>query len=185
MFLDIEASSMKGDTGQITAIGIIKDDKTEVKFVDIPENEKEALEWLKKELEGCNLIVSWWGSGFDLPFILSRAIINGVDLHELLQIPSLDLCKFCQQNLSLANYSLREVAKSFNIKKDLEISGKDVLKLYLKAVRGDEKAKETIVNHCRDDLIVLKEIFHKLEKYINSWRDFHERKRNTQSSVKF
>jgi uncharacterized protein YprB with RNaseH-like and TPR domain len=172
---------MKADIGQITSIGIIKDSKIEVKFVETPEKEKEALEWLKNELGGCDLLVTWFGSGFDLPYILSRAIINDVDLHEILKIPSLDLCKFCQQNLSLTRYSLVEVAKSFGIQKNVEIDGKDVLKLYLKAVRGDKKAKETIVNHCRDDLIVLKEIFQKLEKYINSRGEFHERKRNTQS----
>jgi len=167
LFLDIETTGRKADSGQITAIGIIKDDKIEVKFVDSLENEKDVLTWLKKELKDCNMIVSWFGSGFDLPYILSRAIINDLDLHELLEIPSLDLCKFCQNNLSLTKYSLVEVAKSFDVPKNSEISGKDMLTLYIKAVRGDEKAKKTIIEHCLGDLETLKKIYQKLEPYLS------------------
>lgn len=167
LFLDIETAGRKADGGQITAIGIMKDGKKEVKFVDDVKNEKDVLIWFKKELKGGDMIVSWFGSGFDLPYILSRAIINDVDLHELLEIQSLDLCKFCQNNLSLTKYSLVEVAKSFDVPKNSETSGKDMLMLYIKAVCGDEKAKKTIVEHCLDDLESLRKIFDKLEPYLS------------------
>lgn len=167
IFLDIESTSMKADIGQITAIGIIKDDRKEVKFVDSLEKEKEVLEWLKKELKGCDLIVNWFGSGFDLPYILSRALINDVDLRELMEIPSLDLCRFCQNNLSLARYSLVEVAKTLGIPKDERINGKDMSALYIKAVKGDKGAKEDIIRHCLDDLNALEKIFEKLKPYLN------------------
>jgi uncharacterized protein YprB with RNaseH-like and TPR domain len=158
---------MKADVGQITAIGIIKDDRKEVKFVDSPEKEKEALEWLKKELRGCDLIINWFGSGFDLPYILSRAVISGVELRELRDIPSLDLCRFCQNNLSLTRYSLAEVAKTLGILKDEKINSKDMSSLYISAVRGDKNAKDNIIKHCLDDLNALKKIFEKLEPYLN------------------
>lgn len=167
MFLDIETTSTKGDTGQITAIGIIKDDKIEVKFVEKPENEKEVLEWFKKELMNCDIIITWFGSGFDMPYILSRAVINEVDLSESMQIPSLDLCRFCQEHFSLAKYSLPEVAKSLGIPKNTEINWKDMLTFYIKATSGDKKAKEIIINHCKDDLNVLKKIYEKLEPYFS------------------
>jgi uncharacterized protein YprB with RNaseH-like and TPR domain len=167
MFLDIETTSTKGDTGQITAIGIIKNGETEVKFAEKPENEKEVLEWFKKELTNCDVVATWFGSGFDIPYILSRAVINDIDLHELLQIPSLDLCRFCQKYFSLAKYSLAEVAKSLGIQKNTEINWKDMLTLYIKATNGDKKAKEIIMEHCKDDLNALEKIYEKLEPYIS------------------
>jgi uncharacterized protein YprB with RNaseH-like and TPR domain len=166
MFLDIETTSTKGDTGQITAIGIIKDSRIEVKFVERPENEKEVLEWFKKELTNCDTIITWFGSGFDIPYLLSRAVINDIDLHEIMQIHSLDLCRFCQEHFSLAKYSLAEVAKSLGIKKNTEINWKDMLVLYIKAMNGNKKAKETIIEHCKDDLDALKKIYEKLEPYL-------------------
>jgi len=167
MFLDIETTSTKGDTGQITAIGIIKNGKTEVKFAERPENEKEVLEWFRKELINCDVVVTWFGSGFDIPYILSRAVINGIDLHEFVQIRSLDLCRFCQKYFSLAKYSLSEVAKSFGIQKNIEINWKDMLALYIKATGGNKKAKEMIIEHCKDDLNALKKICEKLEPYFS------------------
>lgn len=172
MFLDIETTSRKGDTGQITAIGIIKNDKIEVKFADKPEDEKELLEWFKKELEDCEIIITWFGSGFDIPYILTRAVINNVDISKLIKIPSLDLCKFCKQNFSLAKYSLAEVARSLGIPKNLEINWKDMLALYIKAANGDKNAREAIINHCKDDLQALKKIFEKLEPYISKTTTF-------------
>ncbi|MEM5766360.1 MAG: ribonuclease H-like domain-containing protein [Candidatus Aenigmatarchaeota archaeon] len=167
MFLDIETTNTKADIGQIVAIGIIKENKKEVKFVESLEDEKEALKWLKKELEDCELVITWYGSCFDIPFIITRAIINGEDLSRLLEIPSLDLWEFCRNNLSFSKNSLQEISKSLRIPKNREIEGRDVLRLYLKAVHGDKKAKEEIVSHCLDDLEVLKEIFKKFESYLN------------------
>jgi uncharacterized protein YprB with RNaseH-like and TPR domain len=167
MFLDIESSSTRADSGQITAIGIIKDDKKEVKFVDSPENEREVLEWLKEKLKGCDLIINWYGSGFDLPYIISRAIKNNIDLHELLKIPSLDLCRFCQERLKLTKNSLVEVARFLKIEKDDELSGKEVQRLYMDAIRGNGKAKEAITNHCLSDLDTLQKIFERLKPYLN------------------
>jgi uncharacterized protein YprB with RNaseH-like and TPR domain len=167
MFLDIECSNLSADIGQIIAIGIIKDKKKEVKFAENLEEEKEALKWFKKELEGCDLIITWYGSKFDLPFIITRSIINNIDLSELSRISCLDLCEFCRKNLLFSKNNLWDVSKSLGIPKDKEVGGKDILKLYLKAVRGDKKAREEIINHCLDDLEALEKIFKKLEPYLS------------------
>jgi uncharacterized protein YprB with RNaseH-like and TPR domain len=166
MFLDIECSNLSADIGQIVAVGIIKDNKKEIRFVESLEDEKEVLNWLKKELEGCDLIVTWYGSKFDIPFVVTRAIINGIDLSKLLKIPSLDVCEFCKKNLLFSKNNLSDISKVLGIPKDREIGGKDVLKLYLKAIRGDKKAKEEIVKHCLDDLEALEKVFKKLEPYL-------------------
>jgi uncharacterized protein YprB with RNaseH-like and TPR domain len=167
VFLDVECSNLNADIGQIIAVGIIKEKKKEVKFVEKLEDEKEVLKWLKKELEGCDLVITWYGSRFDLPFLMTRAIINNIDMSELLKIPSLDLCEFCKKNLSFSKNNLSEVSKTLGIPKNGEVSGKDVLKLYLKSIHGDKKAKEEIINHCLDDLEALEKIFKKLEPYLS------------------
>ncbi|MEM5772867.1 MAG: ribonuclease H-like domain-containing protein [Candidatus Aenigmatarchaeota archaeon] len=167
VFLDIECTNTRADIGQIVAIGIIKDDKKEVKFVDQIEDERDVLNWLKKELEGCDLVVTWYGSEFDIPFLVTRALINNINLSELMKIPSLDLCEFCKRNFLFSKNSLSEISKSLKIPKDEEIGGKDVLDLYLKAIRGDKGAKEKIIKHCLDDLEVLEKIFKKFEPYLN------------------
>jgi len=167
MFLDIECTNINADIGQITAVGIIKEDKREVKFVGSLEEEKEVLNWLKKELENCDLIITWYGSKFDIPFILTRALINNIDMSKLLKIHSLDLCEFCKRNFLFSKNNLSEISKSLNIQKNKEISGKDVLRLYIKALKGDKKAREEIIKNCLDDLETLEKIFKKLEPYLS------------------
>ena len=167
IFLDIECTNISGDIGQIAAIGIIKDKRKEVKFVENLEEEREALNWLKRELKDCDLIITWYGSKFDIPFILTRALINNLDLSELLKIPSLDLCEFCKRNFLFSKNNLSEISKSLGVPKDKEIGGKDVLRLYLKAICGDKRAREEIIKHCTDDLEALEGIFKKLEPYLS------------------
>lgn len=167
IFLDIEASSLKGDIGQIVAIGIIKNGKKEVKFVENLEDEKNSLEWLKNEIKDCETVITWYGSSFDLPFILTRALVHGVDLSELEKINSLDLCEICRKKFLFSKKNLSDVAKVLSIKKDDEISGKDVLKYYMKAIKGDEKAREVIIKHCLNDLEMLEEIYKKVKPYLN------------------
>lgn len=167
VFLDIESTSTKADIGQIVAIGILKENKKEVKFVEKIEEEKNVLSWLKKELEGCDLIITWYGSRFDIPFLITRALIHGIDLSELTKIPSLDLCEFCKKNFLFSKNSLPEISKSLNIPKDKEIGGKDILNLYIKTLHGNKRAKEEIIKHCLDDLEVLEKVFKKFEPYLN------------------
>lgn len=167
LFLDIECTNNKADIGRLVAIGIIKDGRKEVRFVENEDGEKEVLSWLKNELKGCETIITWYGSKFDIPFLLSRAVVNGVDLSELLTIHSLDLCEFFRKNFIFSKNSLSEIAKILNIPKEDEVGGKDVLKLYIKFTQGDEKAREMITNHCLKDLEVLEKIFEKVQPYLN------------------
>jgi uncharacterized protein YprB with RNaseH-like and TPR domain len=177
IFLDIETNDLKADIGQLTAIGIIKNGNVEIKFVGKPEDEKETLNWFRDKLKDCKLIITWNGDKFDIPFLLTRALILGVDLSELTKIKSLDLCKFCKEKFSFAKYSLAEVSYSLGIKKKDEISWKNISSLYLEALRGSENAKREIIKHCESDLLTLKEIFEKLKSYIPN--NYSNNSRNT------
>lgn len=167
MFLDIECSNLKADIGQIVAIGIIKGEKKEVKFVESLEDEKKSLEWLKDEIKDCETVITWYGSYFDLPFILTRALIHGIDLSELNKMNSLDLFEVCRKKFLFSKKNLSEVANALSIKAGDEIKGRDVLKCYMKAIKGDEKAKEAIIKHCLNDLEILEEIYKRLRPYLN------------------
>jgi uncharacterized protein YprB with RNaseH-like and TPR domain len=157
---------LKADIGQLTAIGIIRNSNVEIKFIEKPEDEKEALVWFKDKLKDCKLIITWNGDKFDIPFLLTRALILGVDLSELTKIKSLDLCKFCKEKFSLAKYSLVEVSRSLGIKKQDEINWKSMSSLYLESIRGNENARNEIVKHCESDLLALKEVFEKVKPYV-------------------
>jgi uncharacterized protein YprB with RNaseH-like and TPR domain len=72
---------------------------------------------------------------------------------------------------------LIEISRSLGIKKQDEISWKNMSSLYLEALRGSENAKREIIKHCESDLLTLKEIFEKLKSYIPN--NYSNNSRNT------
>jgi uncharacterized protein YprB with RNaseH-like and TPR domain len=171
MFLDLETSSLHADIGMIIAIGfILPNSKKEIIFTEEPEKEKEtiekALEIIRKNK---NEVLVIWHSGFDIPFLITRAIKHGIDATLIYDLKIVDLCKFSRENLALASNKLDEVSKFLGIKKNLNITGKNVQELYFQFLKKDEKAKKEIIEHCEDDLEALKDIYKKLEIYVKKF----------------
>ncbi|PIU14279.1 MAG: hypothetical protein COT21_00920 [Hadesarchaea archaeon CG08_land_8_20_14_0_20_51_8] len=164
-YVDIETSSKKADEGVIIAIGLLIGDELEVRSADSLEEERKALEWLREKLKDCDELVTWYGSGFDIPFLFTRAIVHNIDLTELTEIPMLDLCQWSRANLLLSSYSLESVARFFGIsggKGFKEFRGTDILALFKLAERGDNEARRLIVEHCKEDITVLKLVHERL-----------------------
>jgi len=165
-YLDIESTSRKADAGMVIAVGLLKREEPVVRFAGTPEEERELLEWLRDELRGCDSLVTWYGSGFDVPFLLSRAAVQGVDLSEPARIPMLDLCEWCRGHLLLSSYRLESVARFLGVSGEAEFHGGDVATLFKLAQRGDVEARRLIVEHCKNDLRMLKLVHEKLKPQI-------------------
>lgn len=166
IYLDIETTSLDADHGPVIAIGILKGDRPEVRFIESPGGERGLLEWLKAELDDGGTVITWYGSGFDVPFLLTRAALLGVDLTPLARAPKLDLCEWSKEHLKLSKYGLESVARFFGLQRKMEFRGSDVPTLHKLARRGDEKAKSMIVQHCEDDIQLLKSVHEKVKLYI-------------------
>ena len=168
--MDIETSAMKADRGMIVAVGLLKGEEPEVRFADVNEEERKVLEWLRDELEDCSKLVTWFGPGFDVPFLLARAALHQVDLSMLIEIPMLDLCEWSRGHLLLSSYRLESVARFFGFQRTLEFHGGDVSALSKLAARGDHEAQKLIVDHCKEDLLLLKHVYERLEPQLEHSR---------------
>jgi uncharacterized protein YprB with RNaseH-like and TPR domain len=166
VYLDIETTSLKAGDGMVVAVGLLKDGKPEVKFAGNTQEERAALEWLRRELEGCTTLVTWNGAEFDVPFLFTRAVFHNVDLGKLFEIPMLDLYEWCRGHMLLPSYRLESVGRFLGINKSQTFHGSDVLTLFKLAEQGDLEARRLIVEHCREDLILLKRIHERLEPLV-------------------
>ena len=162
-YLDIETSAVKADRGMVVAVGLLKGEEPEVRFADTPEEERKVLEWLRDELKGSSKLVTWFGPGFDIPFLLARAACHQVNLRGLIEIPMLDLCEWSRGHLLLSSYRLESVARFFGFQRIVEFHGGDVSALSKLAARGDHEARKLIVDHCKEDLLLLKRVYERLE----------------------
>lgn len=144
MFLDIETSSLHADIGMIIAVGfILPNGRKEIIFTDEPEKEKETIEKVLEIIKSNkNETLTIWHSGFDIPFLLTRAIKNGIDATVLFDIKVVDLCKFARENLALASNKLDEVSKFLGVGKNLKITGKNVQELYFQSLKKMKRQKK-------------------------------------------
>jgi uncharacterized protein YprB with RNaseH-like and TPR domain len=166
VYLDIETTSLKASDGMVVAIGVLKGEKPEVRFAGTLQEEKAALEWLCKELEGCTALVTWNGAEFDIPFLFTRSILHNIDVGRLLEIPMLDLYQWCRGHMLLSSYKQEAVGRFLGVDTSQPFHGGDVLTLFKLVEQGDVEARRLIVEHCREDIILLKRIHERLKQQV-------------------
>lgn len=163
--LDIETSNLEADfgyvlvacvkevvegnlTGKITTIRI-DDPRNSDKFSD-----KWVIKELVKEMNSYDLLVHWYGSGFDIPFVNSRALYH--NLMPPQRNFSRDLCYVARGIGKLRNNRLATWGKFL-----FGQTGKTSLAMaqWLRAIRGERAALNYVVDHCRKDVIETERIY--------------------------
>jgi uncharacterized protein YprB with RNaseH-like and TPR domain len=172
IFADIETTSLNADVGVLVTVGLIlPNNNLKIFFADKPEDEKKIIQQTLATLRKFKKEpICIWHTGFDIPFLITRAVKNNVDISEIYEFEFVDLCKFVRENFKLSSNKLDEVSKFLGIQKNLNSTGKNVHELYLRAVEGDKTSKQEIINHCCDDLKALKAVFERVKPYVEKWR---------------
>jgi uncharacterized protein len=167
VILDIETSSLEADAGIIIGAGVMSAaGQAEYFQARNTKDEKPLLSKLLKRLEPTNMIITWSGRGFDIPFLTTRLLKHTMDPGPVLKKTHLDLNEVVKSRLRLTFTYLDHVCDFFGIKRDKGPLGLEVPHLYVKALEGDETALKAIRDHCLDDLRVTREVFLKLRPLI-------------------
>jgi uncharacterized protein YprB with RNaseH-like and TPR domain len=168
LILDIESTGLDANTSQLISIGLLEMDGgiDTIFFVDNPRNEKQVIENFFDFLsirKGVRLI-TYYGSYFDVPFVVSRALTLGIDVkkYNIFPFRQIDMYDVVKRTLKLSKNSLGDVCKFLGIKKEFDIEGRDMPNIYLKAVSGDLELRKKIDDHLKDDLITLRKVLERL-----------------------
>jgi uncharacterized protein YprB with RNaseH-like and TPR domain len=167
-FLDIEATSLDGESGSIIAYGIMEDDQIRVKLLKEDFKLESALiKDCLKNLERKEKIITWYGRRYDIPMIITRALKYGIPPNILLNILHVDLYEIAKGYMLLPRNHLEDVARFFGIERNSDIRGQDIPQLYIK---GDTQSLQKIKEHLIDDLQTLQKIYHKMKPIISPQR---------------
>lgn len=163
--LDIEASALDAQYGYLicACIKTVNPDNlkgpTYTVRIDDPRNpdkfdDKWAVRELVKEMNTYDLLVHWYGSMYDIPFINTRALKHRIK--PPVRNFRRDLCFVARGSGKLKNNRLATWG-SFLFGK----SGKTFLdfSVWLQAMRGDKKAIDYIVDHCQKDVLETERIY--------------------------
>lgn len=166
-FLDIETTGFSRKYNQVYLIGLVYYDKNTHNwnlvqfFANNLNEEKEILNNLNNQISNFDLIVSYNGDNFDLPFIQSRMKHYNIK-SKLMNINSFDIYREIRNNesyLELDNMKLKTVEESLGIYRSDEYSGKDCINFYFQYTKTqNDNYKKNILKHNYEDLFYLLEV---------------------------
>lgn len=155
-YLDIETTGLSPRDCQITVVGVHLCRGNDSRFVQLV-GEDISADSLLEVLEGVEVIYTYNGSRFDLPFIHRRL---GVNLAEMFE--HYDLMYDCWRNNLRGGF--KAVERQLGISRRLaEMNGSDAVRLWWRYVNGyDRQALAVLLEYNREDVINLKALREKL-----------------------
>lgn len=152
--LDIETTGASPEWGEVTVVGLHREETT----ISLVRGENLTTERLQTELDHCDLLVTFFGSAFDIPYLHAK--------FPDLRFPALhfDLC-FASRRLTLRG-GLRHIEQEMGIDRSSTITGLnglDAVHLWFQWCRGDTIAREILMSYNRADtenLVLLADSFY-------------------------
>lgn len=147
-FLDIETTGLSPYSSDVTVVGISdgRGVKTMVKGIGLTEDA------LVEELSKYRLVVTFYGSAFDLPFLARKYPLVR------LRVPHIDLC-FAGRRIGLRG-GLKVIERELGLSRDEEIKdvdGLEAVRLWRRWEKhGDERALDRLIEYNRADVMNLK-----------------------------
>jgi len=168
--LDIETSDLKANRGFMLSWAI-KYRGGKVRSALITRKEimkgvfdKRLVKQLLDELQNVDVVITYYGTRFDVPFLRTRALHWGYDFPAYGSIFHFDVYYRARALLCLHRKSLDAVTTF------LGIEGKTHLRIgdWFKAAYGDRAMLKTVLEHNLQDIIILEKLFDKLE-FFSKW----------------
>ncbi|GCC10148.1 hypothetical protein IPdc08_00170 [archaeon] len=143
-FIDIETTGLSAERNDITVVGVYngREYKSFIRGINLEE------ESLKRELEKYSLIITFYGSAFDIPFLIKKFPTLSFEK------PHIDLC-FTSRRIGLSG-GLKKIEEDLGLEREDDIkgmSGFDAVRLWKKwEVYRNRRALETLVEYNRIDV---------------------------------
>lgn len=170
-FLDIETSNLKANFGIVLSWAIkpkgskkkdILYDVISLKDLNSSAMDKKIIKSCVDAISGFDRIVGHYSTRFDIPFIRTRALIHGLEFPRYGQIKHADTWRMAKQLLCLHSNRqdcIAEALQHTTIKTRINSDH------WIKALQGNARALQYVLDHNIKDVIELENNFNKLEKF--------------------
>jgi uncharacterized protein YprB with RNaseH-like and TPR domain len=160
-YLDIEVTDLRADWGFMLSWCLKEKGKKNIAFGVVEKKEvfeynfdRRIVEELVTAMAPYDVMVTYFGKPFDMKYIRSRALFWGIQFPSYGDLFHWDLYYHVKKNFRLGNNRLATVTNY------LGIVGKTPLDpaIWMKARYGDRKALEYVVEHNKNDVIILEKL---------------------------
>jgi uncharacterized protein YprB with RNaseH-like and TPR domain len=125
-------------------------------------DDHEVVVQIRDWLEEYDYVCTYYGTGFDIPYLNTRLLIHGE--RPINRIRHVDLYYTAKFQLKLHSNRLAVVAETlFGNSDKTRVLGP----VWTRAAQGDPEAMKYIVDHCQIDVEVLERVFNHLRGFIN------------------
>jgi len=141
-YLDIETTGLSARHDDVTVVGIYDGQR----FHALVKGQGLSSKAIRDALGDCKLLVTYFGSVFDVPFLR----VNFPELH--LDLPHFDLC-FAGRKVGLSG-GLKTVERTLGLARDdsiAEVDGFEAVRLWRAHQRGNPTALKTLVDYNEAD----------------------------------
>lgn len=166
IFFDIETTGFSRQAARIYLIGTLEigEDKNIFRqyLTETQADEKVLLQKFLDQIKKKDLLISFNGDSFDLPFIKARCEKYKIDCKILDEIQSLDLYKEIKAKslfVSLENYKLKTIERYMGIYREDLFSGGDLIGLYYEYENGDKNLENILLLHNEEDILNMPNLY--------------------------
>jgi len=159
---DIEATNLNANFGFILCASFKKlgeDEVTTFSITDSPSfkedttDDRWVCEQISEYLSDADIIISWYGTRFDMPYIQSRLLYHKLPI--IGPIPHIDGWRIARFKMKLHSNRLQSVTEFLGFEDKTPLNGP----IWIKATSGNEDAITYVVKHCEQDVRVLEDVY--------------------------
>jgi len=168
-FLDIESGGLNANFDYMLTWVIKTENKEEYKEGVIAQGDildyrfdKELIRELIDAIKDYDVLITYYGARFDIPFIRTRAMSHKLNFLPFGSVQHKDVYFMVKHRMKLGRNSLDSACAALGIKGKNHIKGN----YWMRAKVGDPVALAYVLDHNRKDCQILEKLYHRLEEYV-------------------
>ena len=170
-YLDIEASQLKSNFGIMLSYAIkvkgedtIYSDVITKKDIDKKTLDKRLVKKCIEDMKRFDVIMGYYSTKFDIPFIRSRAMYWNLDFPMYGELQHKDIYYMVRNKMCLHSNRLEVACRHLGIEGKTHIDGH----YWILAVSGDKKSLDYILDHNKWDVIILEKLHDRIQEYVRN-----------------
>ena len=167
-FFDIEASNLRADFGIVLCYCIKNSWENKIVERCITKQElkkdldKQVIVQLIEDFKLYDMIVGFYSTKFDVPFVRTRALVHNLAFPEFGELFHRDAYYMVRNKFCLSSNRLENSCRVLTGKTDKTRIDSDH---WLHALQGEKKSLDYIVEHCRYDVLDLEKLYNKVNPF--------------------
>lgn len=127
-------------------------------FIDDPTDDKHVVAQVAQALNSSDVIVGHYSKRFDFPYIQARLLFHGLPTMDPRK-PHVDTWHIARYKLKLHSNRLQSITEHLGFEDKTPIKSRE----WIRAMSGDVRAIQYVIDHCEQDVLVLEHVYHKLK----------------------